>query len=534
MIFIVYNHGTWNSLGLETTNENVNSSVESPAPRYVTCYCLHCKGGIEFDANFLRPNEKRAITCPHCKAETILFLAEPKAPPAVPAAEVPAPKVEPAPLPPPITPPPPKPEPAKPVLPPPPPKLAPIESVAAPAPLKPEPLPVKAEMLPAKPVESPRPAAKFLQRLKKFSFKPATLPPKRETLPMKPEVVVPKPEPAPLSPKLEAIKPALESLPPKLAAIPVAPEPTLTKPETAPVPPAPAKPVEWQVEIPLGGRDGYIGYYEGERAASFYWEFGGGVVQAIIHIGSSSHWSKLYPWAAERRMEILQRLIQEVIRQRGLVCKADIDEKSGHIFFRDREVAKPTPAPIAKPIELPKEPAKESRNPATSDEAKWQQQMGVAYFRQKDFGAAVKCFLQAAELGDVEAQCYLGFCFMYGQGVEKDEAKSLSWFLKAAAQGNVGAEYCLGGAYYLGRGVAKDFSAAVKWWRKAGEHGNADAQFSLAGCFEKGEGVMQNYVEAYKWARRAAAQGHQAAPKKAEALLLKMNPEQSKIVKALG
>jgi TPR repeat protein len=123
---------------------------------------------------------------------------------------------------------------------------------------------------------------------------------------------------------------------------------------------------------------------------------------------------------------------------------------------------------------------------------------------------------------------------MYGQGVDKDEAKSLTWFLKAAAQGNVGAEYCLGGAYYLGRGVPQDFSTAVKWWRKAGEHGNADAQFNLAGCFEKGEGVMQNFVEAYKWAKRAAAQGNEAAQKKCDELILKMNPDQVKTVKALS
>jgi tetratricopeptide (TPR) repeat protein len=290
------------------------------------------------------------------------------------------------------------------------------------------------------------------------------------------------------------------------------------------------------VELPLGGRDGYIGYHEGERTAPFYSEFGGGVVLAIIHIGAPADWNRLYPWAANRRLEILQRLIAEVIRQRELKCKADIDEKSGHIFFRDAESLKPAgelPAP-PKPLASPPAPANEPPKPIPANDAKWQQEMGVAYFRQKDFGAAVQCFTHAAELGEAEAQCYLGFCFMYGQGVDKDEAKSLTWFLKAAAQGNIGAEYCLGGAYYLGRGVPQDFSAAVKWWRKAGEHGNPEAQFNLAGCFEKGEGVMQNFVEAYKWAKRAAAQGNQAAQKKSEELVLKMNPDQIKIVKALG
>ena len=398
----------------------MNPPVEPTQPRYVTCYCLHCKGGIEFDANQLRPNEKRPITCPHCKAETILLIPEKKAP-----------------------------------------AVAPVKEPSVP--------------------------------------KPEAVPP---TAPPKPEMAKPPAEPPPVKPE-----------PAKTPA-----EPPLVRPE------------EWRVEMPLGGRHGYIGYFEGARTALFFWEFGGGVVVAIIHIGSPADWNRLYPWAADRRPEILQRVIQEVIRQRAPNCKADIDGKNGHIFFREVEAVKPVVETVAQPPEPPQAPAQ----PKPAADAKWQQEMGVAYFRQKDFGAAVKCFTAAAELGEAEAQGYLGFCYLYGQGIEKDEGKALTWFLKAAAQKHVGAEYCLGGAYYLGRGVPQDFASAVKWWRKAGEHGNADAQFNLAGCFEKGEGVMQNLVEAYKWAKRAAAQGHPAAQKKVEELLLKMNPDQIKTVKALG
>ena len=293
----------------------VNPPAEQPVPCFVTCYCLHCKGGIEFDANQLRPNEKRAVTCPHCKVETILLIPEKNAP-----------------------------------------TVAPVKQPSAPK------------------LESPSAAV------------------------------------SPPPPKSEVVKPPAE--------------------------PSPAKPEEWRVEMPLGGRHGYIGYFEGARTASFFWEFGGGVVVAIIHIGSPADWNRLYPWAADRRLEILQRVIQEVIRQRALNCKADIDEKNGHIFFREVETVKPVIEPAAKPPEPPKAPP-QTESPA---DAQWQQEMGVAYFRQKDFGAAVKCFTAAAELGEAEAQCYLGFCFLYGQGVEKDEAKALAWFLKAAAQKHVGAE----------------------------------------------------------------------------------------------
>jgi len=52
---------------------------------------------------------------------------------------------------------------------------------------------------------------------------------------------------------------------------------------------------DWRVETPTGGRDGYVGYYEGPHAASFYWEYGVGDVVVAIHIGQPSAWSRQYP-----------------------------------------------------------------------------------------------------------------------------------------------------------------------------------------------------------------------------------------------
>ena len=43
----------------------------------VTCRCLHCEGGIEFDASQLENDEIREIECPHCHLETLVFAPEP-------------------------------------------------------------------------------------------------------------------------------------------------------------------------------------------------------------------------------------------------------------------------------------------------------------------------------------------------------------------------------------------------------------------------------------------------------------------------
>jgi hypothetical protein len=79
---------------------------ENLEPRFVTCLCEHCHGGIEFDVAQLGGRSALTISCPHCAQETTLQ-EPPPPPPLVPeATEAPAPTAEPepiAPLPPPPT-----------------------------------------------------------------------------------------------------------------------------------------------------------------------------------------------------------------------------------------------------------------------------------------------------------------------------------------------------------------------------------------------------------------------------------------------
>jgi len=96
---------------------------------------------------------------------------------------------------------------------------------------------------------------------------------------------------------------------------------------------------DWSVEVITRGRDGNIVYHETSCEASFYWEFGGRGAIAIIHGGPASGWNEKYPWAADRRDEVLERVIREVIRQKAQTCIASIDEKSGEILLRKQEHA---------------------------------------------------------------------------------------------------------------------------------------------------------------------------------------------------
>jgi len=51
--------------------------------------------------------------------------------------------------------------------------------------------------------------------------------------------------------------------------------------------------------------------------------------------------------------------------------------------------------------------------------------------------------VEKAEAGDVEAQCHLGICYLYGVGVAKDENQASMWYSRAADKGDKNAKEAL-------------------------------------------------------------------------------------------
>jgi TPR repeat protein len=112
-----------------------------------------------------------------------------------------------------------------------------------------------------------------------------------------------------------------------------------------------------------------------------------------------------------------------------------------------------------------------------------------------------------AEKGNADAQCRLGDCYHFGEGVAKDEVEAVKWWRKAAEQNVPHAQANLGDRYYFGEGVAKDDVEAVKWWRKATEQNLAHAQVNLGMCYAHGLGVAKDEVEAINLYRKAGEGG---------------------------
>ena len=112
-----------------------------------------------------------------------------------------------------------------------------------------------------------------------------------------------------------------------------------------------------------------------------------------------------------------------------------------------------------------------------------------------------------AERGNAVSQFELGWCYDFGEGVEKDTKQAAEWYRKAADQGVADAQLNLGYCYLNGEGVEKDLKQAAEWYRKAAEQGVELAQFSLGLCYANGWGVEKDGEQAAYWYRKAGGQG---------------------------
>jgi hypothetical protein len=143
-----------------------------------------------------------------------------------------------------------------------------------------------------------------------------------------------------------------------------------------------------------------------------------------------------------------------------------------------------------------------------------------------DRDIAARLYLQAAEMGHVEAQWKMGLCYQTGRGVSEDLASCLHWYQAAAEQGLVKAQFQLAvtlmGGRLTGFPKTSDEQAAV-WFRKAAEAGESRAAVCLGDYYKDGQGVPQSDEEARRWYTRALELGNTSGRDGLEALKIKQS-----------
>ncbi len=95
---------------------------------------------------------------------------------------------------------------------------------------------------------------------------------------------------------------------------------------------------------------------------------------------------------------------------------------------------------------------------------------GASCYLKEDYERAVEYYRLAAVLGSEQSLSNLGYCYMYGRGIPRNNSLAVAYFQLAADQGNVDAIYKLGDIYRRGAcGVEKDPETASYYFHWAGD-----------------------------------------------------------------
>lgn len=139
-------------------------------------------------------------------------------------------------------------------------------------------------------------------------------------------------------------------------------------------------------------------------------------------------------------------------------------------------------------------------------------QVAHVYSDNADFKDSEKAFIwykKSAELGDVNSMSNLGgWCYLQGNGTEKNIPLADEWLKKAAENGWQWAWAFNQLAHIFGADDEnKNYEKAFYWYKKGAEAGDVNCMSNVGGwCYRFGNGTEKNIPLAIKWLEKAAEQ----------------------------
>lgn len=125
---------------------------------------------------------------------------------------------------------------------------------------------------------------------------------------------------------------------------------------------------------------------------------------------------------------------------------------------------------------------------------------------------SIPWLIQAAESGNVSAQCLLALKYRDGAGCAVDTNKFIYWSERAAEANDLGAIMELGITYRDGKGVPKNTEKAEQWFKKGCELDDPYSMFALAQMWMQAEAPTELHrQEALTLYQKAAKIGSRAA-----------------------
>ena len=127
----------------------------------------------------------------------------------------------------------------------------------------------------------------------------------------------------------------------------------------------------------------------------------------------------------------------------------------------------------------------------------------------RDFAKALSLYLEAARLGDAEAQFIAGGMYFRGRGTERNPKEAFRLLYQAALNGKSSPESqkILAQSFIVGQTVPKNYPEAVRWYKQSAKNGDKDAQNELGFLYFVGHGVPQDPAKAFEYFSQAANSG---------------------------
>jgi len=113
----------------------------------------------------------------------------------------------------------------------------------------------------------------------------------------------------------------------------------------------------------------------------------------------------------------------------------------------------------------------------------------------------------ASDKGLPKATSYLGDCYFYGFGTDKNPKKAIDLYICAAEMGSVYGCFSAGNELLLGKWVKPDYRQAFVYLKRAADAGDVRAINSLAIMYLYGHYVDQNWRTARRLFKKAAKMG---------------------------
>ena len=192
-----------------------------------------------------------------------------------------------------------------------------------------------------------------------------------------------------------------------------------------------------------------------------------------------------------------------------------VDDNEKVDYTYGSTVAEPTRYSVSTALDMRhvEELLRITRSKSKSDDAKAVPafEEGQALFKEKQYRAALRKYIEAAQLGHLKSQRRLGVMYLEGLGCNQDYLSALKWLKIASERNDLHAQEKLAHIYRRGLGVEVGKKTAIYWYHRSSELGGVRSTYELATCYEQGEGVPQDGDEATRLYMIAAEQGHAGA-----------------------